>query len=157
MWTFGLGTSLWTEMSGLITFLPCWQPHLIGCHYVYIWWTTTLDCWIRLMENASKQCRRQWGGRATGTVCPGPPVWGEPQTELNSFTGSLFSSQSSFLRGPFHCIVDKVSLLFRFALTLLTQTWKMHALSYVTTVQPLTRAPYVILFNLKSLNEDGNW
>ena len=27
----------------------------------------------------------------------------------------------------------------------------------MTTVQPLARAPYIILFGLKPLNEDNNW
>ena len=48
-------------------------------------------------------------------------------------------------------------MLFCFALTLMTQTSQMHTLSYVTTAQPLTKAPYVVLFDLKPLNEDGNW
>jgi len=33
----------------------------------------------------------------------------------------------------------------------------MHILYYVTTVQPLANGPYVVLFDLKSLNKDGNW
>ena len=74
------------------------------------------------------------GGGATGAVCPRPPVWRRPQTVLNSFNGSLFSSQSSFFKRSvsLYCWFH-VSLL-----TLLTQTSKMHTLSYVTTAQMLT-------------------
>ena len=32
----------------------------------------------------------------------------------------------------------------------------LHILSYVRTAYPLARAPYVVLFDLKPLNEDGN-
>ena len=36
------------------------------------------------------QCRRQGGGRATGAVCPGPPVWGGLQCEgASSVKGPL--------------------------------------------------------------------
>ena len=33
----------------------------------------------------------------------------------------------------------------------------MHILSYVTIAQSLARVLYVILFDLKPLNEDSNW
>ena len=56
-------------------------------------------------------------GGATGAVCPGPPVWGGPQTMVQTRSGSLLSSQS-------RSIVD--FMLFGFALTLPTQTSILH-------------------------------
>ena len=86
-------------------------------------------------------------GVATEALCPGPPVWGGPQTVLNSFS----SLSSFFKRGPFRCIVDfKSACFYCFALTLMTQLQKCWC-DY--TAQPQTRDPYI---DLKPLNEDGN-
>ena len=66
-------------------------------------------------------------GGIRGSLPCAPSVRGAP-------SGSLFSSQSSFLRDPFRCIVDfKSAFNFCFALILLTQkctlylTWLLHS------------------------------
>ena len=33
----------------------------------------------------------------------------------------------------------------------------MYTLSNVTSLQSLASAPYIVLFDLKAINEDGNW
>ena len=52
------------------------------------------------------------GGGATGAVCPS--VRGAPNSAglFQIRSGSSFISQSSFLRGPFRCIVDLKSACF---------------------------------------------
>ena len=88
-------------------------------------------------------------------------MWEGPQTVLNELfqirSCSSFTSQPSFLKRfvSLYCWFQ-VSQLRCFRLS----CWRklqMYTLSCVTTAQPLARAPYVVLFDLKLLNEDGNW
>ena len=90
----------------------------------------------------------RWAGNRD-SLPQAPSVRGAP-TSAKLFQGSLFHPSLASLRGPFRHIIDfKSSCFFASRFTLLTQTSKMHTWSYVTTAQPLTRALYVALFNLK--------
>ena len=119
-----------------------WQFADIQCAFKFCW-----------------QCCRQGGGGNRSTLPWAPSVRGAPnRAELFQIrSSSSFTSQSSFLRSLFRCIVDlKSACFFALYLMLLMQTLKMLTLSYVTTAQSLTRALYVVLFDLKPLNKDGN-
>ena len=101
-----------------------------------------------------RQCRRRGGGGQQGQFAPGPQCEGAPN-DAELFQMRSSSSPSRFI--SLYCWFQ-VSLLFGFALTLLTQTSNIaHFILRETTAQPVTRAPYVVLFDLKPLNEDGNW
>ena len=89
------------------------------------------------------QCRRQGGGGNRGSLPRAPSVRGAPNDAglFQIRSGSLFSSQSRSI-----------------SLTLLTQTsYIAHFILRDYTAQPLTRALFIVLFDLKPLNEDGNW
>ena len=87
-------------------------------------------------------------------------MWEGPQTVLNELfqirSCSSFTSQPSFLKRfvSLYCWFQ-VSQFCCFALTLLTQTSNEYTL--VLCYYCAATSPYVVLFDLKLLNEDGNW
>ena len=92
------------------------------------------------------------GGGATGAVCPGPQCKGAPK-QCRTCSNKIRSSvtfQSSFWVG---FAVFRVKSVCSYALRfmLLTHNYLSWLLRY-----PLPRAPYVVLFDLKPLIEDGN-
>ena len=68
--------------------------------------------------------------------------------------GLSVTFQSSFFKGLVSLYSSEVSLLF--CSVFYAAEANNAQLSYVATAQPLARAPYVILFDLKPLIEDGN-
>ena len=94
-----------------------------------------------------------WGGNRRSLPwdlsVKGPPNRAEP------FPVHRAHHSLPALRGSFRgVVVSKSACFFCFTLTLLTQT--SNSSSYMTSVQPLARDPYVVLFDLKPLNKDSN-
>ena len=92
-----------------------------------------------------------------GSLPQAPSVRGVPNSAELFQIGS--SSSSTFQSSFFMMFVSLYFVNFKSACFFASRLrcWRMHPLSYVTTAQPLTMVPYVVLFDLKPLNEDGNW
>ena len=92
----------------------------------------------------------------TGAVCPGSPMKGSPQTVPDLFKWDPFVSHIPvFIKGLvllYFWLKSACSFALRFMLlTQITHNYLMWLLH-----SPLARAPYVVLFDLKLLIEDGN-
>ena len=99
-----------------------------------------------------------WGGNR-GSLPRTPSVRGTlNDAELfQTRSGSLFSSQSRSISLYSRLIWSKPAFWLRAYAADANFKYCTLYLTWLATAQPLTRAPYVVLFDLKPLYEDGNW
>ena len=123
---------------------------------ISLWIDEHTQCGLSLSQTLGKsQCHRQGGNR--DSLSWAPSVRGPPNSarQVQIRSGLSVTFQSSFFKGF-------VSLYFRLKSTCFTfyvadaNVRLMHNNLTWLLCSLLARAPYIVLFNLKPLNEDGN-